>query len=180
MKKFQAEVQRTTQPNQPITEDDLDRMPNLKAVIKETLHLHPPVSLLVSRESTKDVQVMGYDVAAGTRVVVIAWSIGRDPALWDEREEFRPERFSNGLVDFRGQDFELIPFRAGRRGCSEIQFAAAVDELAVANLVHKFDFALLNGVELDVKEVAVILAHFESFMYNFDDSYLVFWKEKKM
>ncbi|KAG5523006.1 hypothetical protein RHGRI_034974 [Rhododendron griersonianum] len=116
MKKLQAEVRRTTQHNQPITEDDLDQMPYLKAVIKETLRLHPPIPLLVPRESTKDVQVMGYNVAAGTHVVVNAWSIGRDPASWAEPEEFRPERFSNGLVDFRGQDFELIPFGAGRRG----------------------------------------------------------------
>ncbi|XP_058193835.1 cytochrome P450 736A117-like [Rhododendron vialii] len=159
MKKLQAEVRRTIQPNQPITEDDLDQMPYLKAVIKETLRLHPPIPLLVPRESTKDVQVMGYDVAAGTRVVVNAWSIGRDPASWDDPEEFRPERFSNSLVDFRGHDFELIPFGAGRRGCPGIQFAAAVDELAVANLVHKFDFALPDGVELDVSEVAGITVH---------------------
>ncbi|KAG5522988.1 hypothetical protein RHGRI_034959 [Rhododendron griersonianum] len=160
MKKLQAEVRVIAQSNQPVTEDDLDQMPYLKAVIKETLRLHPPSPILVPRESTKDVQVMGYDIAAGTRVVVNAWAIGRDPASWDEPEEFRPERFLNGhSIDFRGQDFELIPFGAGRRGCPGIQFAVAVDELAVANLVHKFDFALPDGVELDVSEDVGINVH---------------------
>ncbi|XP_058193843.1 cytochrome P450 736A117-like [Rhododendron vialii] len=159
MKKLQAEVRLIAQPNQPVTEDDLDQMPYLKAVIKETLRLHPPGPLIVPRESTKDVQVMGYDIAAGTRVLVNAWAIGHDPTLWDEPEEFRPQRFLNCPVDFRGHDFELIPFGAGRRGCLGIRFAMAVDELAVANLVHKFDFALPDGVELDVSEAAGINVH---------------------
>ncbi|KAG5523007.1 hypothetical protein RHGRI_034975 [Rhododendron griersonianum] len=153
MKKLQAEVRLIVHSNQPVTEDDLDQMPYLKAVIKETLRLHPPIPIIVPRESTKDVQVKGYDIAAGTRVLVNAWAIGQDSASWDEPEEFRPERFLNGRsIDFRGHDFELIPFGAGRRGCPGIQFAAVVDELAVANLVHKFDFALPDGVELDVHE----------------------------
>ncbi|KAG5522998.1 hypothetical protein RHGRI_034967 [Rhododendron griersonianum] len=155
MKKLQAEVRLIVHSNQPVTEDDLDQMLYLKAVIKETLRLHPPIPIIVPRESTKDVQVKGYDIAAGTRVLVNAWAIGQDPASWDEPEEFRPERFLNGRsIDFRGHDFELIPFGAGRRGCPGIQFAAVVDELAVANLFHKFDFALPDGVELDVSEVA--------------------------
>ncbi|XP_058185278.1 cytochrome P450 736A117-like [Rhododendron vialii] len=159
MKKLQAEVRLIAQPNKPVTEDDLDQMPYLKAVIKETLRLQPPGPLIVPRESTKDVQVMGYDIAAGTRVIVNAWAIGHDPTSWDEPEEFRPERFLNCPVDFRGHDFELIPFGAGRRGCPGIQFAVAVNELAVANLVHKFDFALPDGVELDVSEVAGTTVH---------------------
>ncbi|XP_058193842.1 cytochrome P450 736A117-like [Rhododendron vialii] len=116
-KKLETEVRLIAQPNQPITEDDLDQMPYLKAVIKETLRLHPPIPILVPRESTKDVRVMGYDIAAGTRVITNSWAIGRDPSSWDEPEEFRPERFLNSSVDFRGHDFELIPFGAGRRGC---------------------------------------------------------------
>ncbi|KAG5524868.1 hypothetical protein RHGRI_031514 [Rhododendron griersonianum] len=154
MKKLKIEIRLIAQPNQPITEDDLDQMPYLKAVIKETLRLHPPIPSLMPRESTKDVQVMGYDIATGTRVVTNAWAIGRDPSSWDEPEEFRPERFLNSSVDFRGHDFELIPFGAGRRGCPGIQFAAVVNELAFANLVHKFDFAVPDGVEFDMSEAA--------------------------
>ncbi|XP_058193823.1 cytochrome P450 736A117-like [Rhododendron vialii] len=159
MKKLQAEFRRTAQPNHPITEDDLDQMPYLKAVIKETLRLHPPGPLIVPRQSTKDVQVMGYDIAAGTRVVVNAWAIMRDLASWEEPEQFRPERFLNRPIDLRGHNFEFLPFGAGRRGCPGIQFAAAIKELAIANLVHKFDFALPDGVELDVSEVAGITVH---------------------
>ncbi|KAH7835090.1 hypothetical protein Vadar_022797 [Vaccinium darrowii] len=127
-------------------------MPYLKAVIKETLRLHPPIPILVPQESTKDVQVMGYDIAAETLVITNAWTIGRDPVSWDEPEEFKLERFLNNSADFREHNFELIPFGAGRRACPSIQFAAVVNELAVANLVHEFDFALSDGVEFNASE----------------------------
>ncbi|KAH7858954.1 hypothetical protein Vadar_029740 [Vaccinium darrowii] len=159
MKKLQAEVRGIAQSRQLITEGDLDQMPYLKAVVKEALRLHPPLPLLVPRESTKDVQVMVYDIATGTCVFVNVWWIGRDPASWDEPEEFRLEKFFNSSVGFRGHDFELIPIGAGRRGGPGYQFSAAIDELALANLVHKFDLALPDGVDLDVSEVSGLTIH---------------------
>lgn len=117
-------------------------MKYLKAVIKETLRLHPPIPLLVPRESTKDVKINGYDIAAGTRVITNAWAIHRDPATWEEPEEFHPERFLNSTIDFKGQDFKLIPFGSGRRGCPGISFAIANNELVLANLLSKFNWAL--------------------------------------
>ncbi|GFZ11991.1 cytochrome P450, family 71, subfamily A, polypeptide 21 [Actinidia rufa] len=147
-----CEVREIAEAKRAITEDKLEKMPYLKAVIKETLRLHPPGPLLIPRESMRDTQVMGYDIAARTQVVTNAWTIGRDPTLWARPDEFWPERFMDSLVDFRGHDFEFIPFGAGRRGCPGIQFAMSVDELALANLVGHFDFSLPVGEELDMSE----------------------------
>lgn len=85
-------------------------------MIKETLRLHPPIPLLAPRESVEDVKVKDYDLAARTMVFIKAWTIGRDPVLWDDPEEFKPERFVNSAVDFIGHDFELLPFGAGEEG----------------------------------------------------------------
>ncbi|KAF5459965.1 hypothetical protein F2P56_019869 [Juglans regia] len=142
MKKLQDEVRGISQAKTSINEKDIEKMQYLKAVTKETLRLYPPFPLLVPRESTQDVEVKGYHIAAGTIAFINAWAIGRDPALWEEPEEFRPERFLNSSIDFRGHDFQLIPFGAGRRGCPGITFAMATNELVLANLVHKFDWAL--------------------------------------
>ncbi|KAJ9559885.1 hypothetical protein OSB04_005045 [Centaurea solstitialis] len=110
----------------------------------------------------KDVKVMGYDISSGTQVIINAWAMGRDPAEWEDPEEYRPERFLNKFNDYKAHTFEWIPFGAGRRGCPGIQFSAVVMELALANIVYKFDLALPNGVnceDLDMTEKFGITLH---------------------
>ncbi|XP_047944423.1 cytochrome P450 71A6-like [Salvia hispanica] len=162
MKTLQNEVREVARNKDEIDEQDLEKMPYLKAVMKESLRLHSPGPLLVPRELTQDTRVLGYDVASGTRVMINVWAISRDPSLWKNPEEFHPERFLETSIDFRGLHFELTPFGAGRRGCPGITFSVAVDELALAKLVHKFDFRLPNGEkmkELDVSESSGITIH---------------------
>ncbi|XP_027121800.2 cytochrome P450 736A117-like [Coffea arabica] len=155
LKKLQTEIRGVVGGKEQISEDDLAEMHYLKAVIKETLRLHPPIPLLVPREAREDVKIMGYDIAAGTMVIINAWGIGRDPAYWDEPVNFMPERFMDSSIDFKGHDFQLIPFGAGRRGCPGIAFAVASNELVLANLVGKFDWQFPDGAqgkELDMTE----------------------------
>ncbi|CAI9267264.1 unnamed protein product [Lactuca saligna] len=162
MKKLQEEVREVAKGKPKITEDDLDQMHYLKAVVKENFRLHAPLPLLVPRESTQDVKLMGYDIAAGTQVLINAWAVGRDPSLWDDPEEFRPERFMDSPVDYKGLHFELTPFGAGRRKCPGIQFAMSVNELVLASLVYSFDFQLpggQKGQDLDMSETVGITIH---------------------
>nr|QBS13810.1 9,13-epoxy-labd-14-ene hydroxylase [Marrubium vulgare] len=162
MKKLQKEVREIVKNKQDITDEDLGRMSYLKAVIKETLRTHPPIPLLVPRIARNDVKVKGYDVSAKTVVMINAWAIGRDPASWDEPEKFKPERFLDSTVDFKGLDFELIPFGAGRRGCPGVAFADATMQFVLANVVQKFNWKLANGVDekdLDMGESPGVTAH---------------------
>ncbi|MCD7464800.1 hypothetical protein HAX54_053430 [Datura stramonium] len=155
METLQNEVRGLAQGKAEIKEDDLGNMRYLKATIRESLRLHPPLPLLIPRESTEDVKLLDYHIPAKTQVIINAWSIGRDPLLWENPEEFRPERFLNSDIHVRGLNFELIPFGAGRRGCPGITFAIMVNELALARIVHKFNFALPQGIkeeELDMTE----------------------------
>ncbi|KAM7478256.1 hypothetical protein LguiA_026469 [Lonicera macranthoides] len=114
------------------------------------------------QEQTSDLN----EAKARTQVIINAWAIGRDPSLWEEPEEFRPERFLNSCIDFKGFHFKLIPFRgAGRRGCPGILFAIIVEELAFANLLYKFNFALPSGEraeEFDMTETTGIVVHWKS------------------
>ena len=165
MKTLQNEVREVAGSKEEINEQDLDKMPYLKAVLKENLRMHPPVPVLSPRELVKDTKVLGYDVAYGTRVMINVGAISKDPSLWENAEEFRPERFLETSKDFRGLHFEFIPFGAGRRGCPGTTFAVAVIELALAKLVHKFDFTLPNGAkmeELDMSESNAIIVHKKS------------------
>ncbi|KAI7754803.1 hypothetical protein M8C21_018802 [Ambrosia artemisiifolia] len=149
LKKAQDEVRMVFNGKQQINQEDIDNLKYLKAVFKETLRLHPPIPTLVPRVASQDVKVMGFDITKGTRVIVNAWAIARDPKVWDDANEFRPERFLDCNIDFRGRDFDLIPFGAGRRGCPGVAFAMATNENLLANLLHKFDWELPNGEKED-------------------------------
>ncbi|KAJ0923804.1 putative cytochrome P450 [Helianthus annuus] len=159
MKKLQQEAHTVGQGREMITEDDLDNMPYLKAVLKEALRLHIPAPLLVPRESTKDVKLLGYDIPSGSQVMINAWAIARDPLIWEEPEEFRPERFLNTATDYKGFHFEFIPFGAGRRGCPGISFAMIINEIVLANLVYKFEFSLLGNEPIDMTESDGLTVH---------------------
>ncbi|CAA6668050.1 unnamed protein product [Spirodela intermedia] len=116
------------------TEDDVARMPHLRAMVKEVLRLHMPAPLLLPRESMEATRVLGYDVPAGTRVFINAWAMARDPQWWEAPEEFRPE-----------SDFQFLPFGTGRRMCPGMNFALCVVELALAGLLYHFDWSLPAG-----------------------------------
>ncbi|XP_073146765.1 cytochrome P450 71A8-like [Henckelia pumila] len=161
MKKLQKEVREILEGKRDITDNDLEKMHYLKAVIKETLRYHVPVPFM-ARVARDNLKVREFDIASGTMVIINAWAIGRDPASWNEPEKFMPERFLNTWVDFRGQDFGLIPFGAGRRGCPGITFAMASVELVLANLMQKFNWDLPDGEkgeDLDVTEHPGVTIH---------------------
>ncbi|KAK3439856.1 hypothetical protein EUGRSUZ_B00198 [Eucalyptus grandis] len=164
MERAQAEVRSVLGERKFVQETDLPHLPYLKAVIKEIFRLHPPAPVLGPRESMEDVTIDGYSIPAKTRFFVNAWSIGRDPESWVDPQSFRPERFlnENSNIDFKGQDFELIPFGAGRRSCPAIAFGTASVELALAQLLHSFDWELPHGTQpkdLDMTEVFGITMH---------------------
>ncbi|KAK1436698.1 hypothetical protein QVD17_02480 [Tagetes erecta] len=162
MKKLQNEITEIAQGRSMIVEEDLEKMPYLKAVVKENLRLHPPVPLLLPRVATQDVKLMGYDIELGTQVLVNVWKIGRDPRLWEEPNEFRPERFVVDSISYKGSHFEWLPFGAGRRVCPGILFSVIIIELAIANIVYKFNLALPNGVkdeDLDMSDMYGITVH---------------------
>ncbi|WCJ36164.1 Cytochrome P450 71AP13 [Euphorbia peplus] len=147
MEKAQAEIRGVVGERRVVQEADLPQLHYMKAVIKEIYRLHPPVPVLVPRESMEDVTIDGFNIPAKTRIYVNVWAMGRDAKQWENPEKFEPERFMNSSIDFKGQDFELIPFGAGRRSCPAIHFGTASIELALAQLIHSFDWELPAGVK---------------------------------
>ncbi|KAK1440248.1 hypothetical protein QVD17_06073 [Tagetes erecta] len=156
MDKAQTEVRRVFSTKSTVNETHIQSLDFLKLVIKETLRLHPPAPLMLPMENKEKCEINGYDIPAKTRVVVNVWAIGRDPKYWKEPEKFNPERFVNSSIDFRGLDFEFIPFGAGRRICPGISFGLANLELPLASLLYHFDWKVANGSmkneELDMTE----------------------------
>ncbi|XP_076947555.1 6,7,8-trihydroxycoumarin synthase-like [Bidens hawaiensis] len=163
MRKAQQEVRNVIGNNGEIDEDGLSKLSYLKAVIKETLRLYPPAPLLVPRETREDTIIHGYKIKQKSLVYINAWAIGRDPKSWDNPEEFNPERFLGGCdIDFKGNDFELIPFGAGRRICPGMSVGVVIVELLLANLLYWFDWGLPDGTtkeDIDFDAMSGITMH---------------------
>ncbi|XP_031261126.1 cytochrome P450 71D10-like [Pistacia vera] len=156
MKEAQAEVRRVFDGKGYVDENGIQELKYLKSVIKETMRLHAPVPLLLPRECRESCEINGYKIPEKTRVVVNGWAIGRDPGYWNDAETFYPERFLGSAIDFRGADFEYIPFGVGRRICPGLMFALPNIELPLAQLLYHFDWKLPNGMnpeDLDMTEV---------------------------
>ena len=121
--------------------------------------------MLLPRRCGSPCQVLGFDVAEGAMVIVNAWAIDRDPANWDRPEEFVPERFETSGRDFRGTDFEFVPFGGKQQMCPGIAIGLAHIELALAALLFHFDWELPGGraaEELDMSESFGVTAQLRS------------------
>ncbi|ONK69427.1 uncharacterized protein A4U43_C05F22780 [Asparagus officinalis] len=162
MRKAQNEVRRIIRNKEKVVESDLDQLHYMKSIVKESLRLHSPVPLLVQRETIQHFKINGYDIPAKTRLLINMWTIGKDGDVWENPEEFYPERFIDSSVDFRGQHFELIPFGAGRRICPGLNSGMLVVELALANLLYLFDWEMPNGMtknEINMSESPGVTVH---------------------
>ncbi|KAF2291809.1 hypothetical protein GH714_035691 [Hevea brasiliensis] len=140
-----------------VSESDIEKLGYFKMVVMETLRLHPPGTLLIPRETMSQFSINGYEIQPKTRIQVNVWAIGRDPKIWRNPEEFFPERFIDNPIDFKGQNFEMLPFGGGRRGCPGIVMGLATVELALANLLFCFDWKLpfdMKVEDINMEEAA--------------------------
>uniref|UniRef100_A0A0E0DCL1 Cytochrome P450 n=1 Tax=Oryza meridionalis TaxID=40149 RepID=A0A0E0DCL1_9ORYZ len=156
MAKACAEVRQTFQSKSTITEDDdISGLTYLKMVIKESLRMHCPVPLLGPRRCRETCKVMGYDILKDTTVFVNAWAICRSSTYWNDAEEFKPERFENKCIDYKGSNFKFVPFGSGRRMCAGMNLGMADVELPLASLLYHFDWKLPDGMfpeDIDMQE----------------------------
>ncbi|CAJ1942425.1 unnamed protein product [Sphenostylis stenocarpa] len=156
LRRVQQELADVVGLDRRVDESDLEKLIFLKCAVKEALRMHPPIPLLL-HETAEDATVCGFHVPKKSRVIINAWAIGRNADSWEEPEAFKPSRFLNpGVPDFKGMNFEFIPFGSGRRSCPGMQLGLYALEVAVAHLLHCFRWELPDGMkpsELDTSDV---------------------------
>ncbi|XP_031479172.1 cytochrome P450 CYP82D47-like [Nymphaea colorata] len=137
-----------------VEESDIKNLAYLQAIVKETMRMYPAGPLLVPHQSIEPVQLGGYHIPAGTILFVNVWKIQRDPMLWTDPEEFRPERFltSHKEIAFGGQNFAFMPFGTGRRMCPGWTMALQVLHLTLARLLQSFEWSTPMDEPVDMTE----------------------------
>ncbi|KAL6582218.1 hypothetical protein OROMI_006232 [Orobanche minor] len=140
-KKAQEELDSVIGHERVMTELDFSNLLYLQCIAKESLRLHPPTPLMLPHCANTNVKVGGYDIPKGSNLHVNVWAVARDPKVWRNGWEFRPERFLEEDVDMKGHDYRLLPFGAGRRVCPGAQLGINLVTSMIGHLLHHFYWA---------------------------------------
>ncbi|XP_045794480.1 cytochrome P450 76T24-like isoform X3 [Trifolium pratense] len=129
-----------------IEESHISKLPFLQAVVKETLRLHPAAPFLLPHKCDENMNILGFNVPKNAQVFVNVWAMGRDPTIWENPTMFMPERFLECDINYKGNNFELIPFGVGKRICPGLPLAHRTVHLVVASLLRNFEWTLADGL----------------------------------
>lgn len=137
-----------------VKEEDLQKLPYLKAVILEGLRRHPPGHFVLPHAVTEDVVFNDYLVPKNGTVNFMVAEMGWDPKVWEDPMAFKPERFLNdeGFDITGSKEIKMMPFGAGRRICPGYNLALLHLEYFVANLVLNFEWKVPEGLDVDLSE----------------------------
>jgi cytochrome P450 len=138
-----------------------DRLPVTRAVVAETLRLHPPAYIL-GRRPTEDVTVDGYRFRRGMAVIMSPYALHRDERSWGpDAAQFRPSRWV--AADGRFEESApgqprgaYLPFGAGSRMCIGSGFAVMEAVLILARLARDWSVEIDPGFEPDMRPAVTL------------------------
>jgi cytochrome P450 len=137
------------------TAQHLQRLPYTAAVIAESMRLFPPV-YVIGREATTELELGGYRVKPGYTVLMSQWVNHRDPKYFPDPEDFRPERWQDGLAK-RLPKFAYYPFGGGQRICVGSTFALIEATIVLAAVGQHYRFTVDPDAVIDVKPQITLL-----------------------
>lgn len=138
--KIEQEIESVTR-GKAVAQEHVDQFRYLRKVVYEILRLFPPGPILL-RECLEDVTLNGRKLRKGTSLIIPVYAIHRDPNIWENPNNFVPERFDSESLTKHAKSFSYLPFGAGQKIC--IGRTQALLELIsiIASLVQnvKMDF----------------------------------------
>ena len=150
LQKAREEIDKAVGKDRLVEESDVQNLPYIRAIVKETFRFHPPLPV-VKRKCVAECVIDNYVIPEGALILFNVWAVGRDPKYWDRPSEFRPERFLEsvegeqpGPIDLRGQHFQLLPFGSGRRMCPGVNLATQGMATLLASLIQCFDLQIVG------------------------------------
>ncbi|MEU9236595.1 cytochrome P450 [Streptomyces subrutilus] len=121
---------------------DLDRLPYLTRVLKETMRLYPAAPV-IGRNAVAATEVDGYAVPAGANVILAPWVTHRHPLHWPDPDRFDPERFTPEAEAGRPR-YAWFPFGGGPRACIGQHFSMLESVIALAMILRAYEFEAVD------------------------------------
>ncbi|KAJ7642170.1 cytochrome P450 [Roridomyces roridus] len=141
----QAEIDRVVGAERLPSLENVQKLAYIRALILETHRFRPNLPLLMPHATTAPEMVISYMIPSGSTIFVNLWGISHNPELYDDPDNFVPERYlrsENGTKP--GVDASslkpTLPFGVGRRSCPGIHLAQNSININVMNLIWAFDF----------------------------------------
>ncbi|KIY43101.1 cytochrome P450 [Fistulina hepatica ATCC 64428] len=165
MRKAQDELDEVVGRERLPTFEDKERLPYIRAMVKEILRRRPVGPLGVPRRATQDDWCEGYLIPKGATIIPNVWAMNRDPDLFPDFDNFRPERFldETGQVDTAPADtHEMghVTYGFGRRICAGYNFANQVLFIQIAMLLWAFNFD--KPLDSEGKPITPVLTSIEA------------------
>nr|ABF06544.1 CYP4AY1 [Ips paraconfusus] len=136
--KARAEAREIVEGREKLTIKDIQNLNYLDLVVKETLRLYPSVPFY-SRALKEDmVYQEGKILPKGLVVLIVAYTVNRNPAVYQNPDQFIPTRF----LDKEPVPFSLLSFSAGPRNCIGQKFALLELKVALSKLLLRFEFVI--------------------------------------
>ena len=129
--------------DRPPSPGNVPALPYAQAVVNETLRLYPP-AYVTGREAIRDTTVLGMRIPRRHIVLISMYTTHRDPRFFPSPDEFRPERWLDGL-EKRLPRAAFIPFGLGSRKCIGSSFAMMEAVLLLATIARRWRFELAPG-----------------------------------
>ena len=137
--KIREEIDRVCGNGTP-TDEELRNLTYQRMVIEEVMRLYPP-AWTASRTAIEDDVIDGYDIPAGSNVMVSPFVIQRNPRYWPDPERLDPMRFTPEQQANRPK-FAYIPFAGGPRNCIGANFAMMELQIVITMLLQAFRLEL--------------------------------------
>lgn len=147
---------------------DKPHLPYTNAVLQEVLRYSNVVPSNYGRVLTKDTVIKGFILPLGTVVVPQISVVHIDDKIFNNPNEFDPERFLIGGKHLKSVD-ELIPFSVGKRSCLGESLARMVLYIVFTNLFYKYKFTLVPNdlhAEPTQEPVGMFIAKPPPFQYS--------------
>jgi cytochrome P450 len=126
--------------------DELEQLPSLDLVMRETLRMYAPVGILF-REATADVAIQGFHVPAGTLLAVGLYATMRMEPWWHDPDRFDPERFADGRREDLAHRCAWVPFGGHAHKCIGLHFGGMEVKALMHQLLLRWQWSVPAGYE---------------------------------